>query len=222
MSTIAIIGGTGAQGTGLGYRFARGGHDVIVGSRSEERAIEAATQLDQRLTGSGSVRGALNTKAAEVADLVLLAVPFDALDDLVASLAPQLTGKIVVSCVNPLGFDRAGPYGLNLGSTSAAEMTQALVPDATVVGAFHHLGAVSLMGEKDVLHREDVLVCGDDTAAKAAIVDLAATVTGKLGVDAGPLRLARELELVTAVLISISRRYRVPVGMAVAGLERGA
>ncbi|KQY54445.1 MULTISPECIES: NADPH-dependent F420 reductase [unclassified Nocardioides] len=218
MSTIAIIGGTGPQGKGLGYRFAKGGHDVILGSRSEERAVEAATDLAGRISGNGSVNGAANEKAAEAADLVLLAIPFDGHDDLVASLAPQLAGKVVISCVNPLGFDKRGPYGLDLGPTSAAETAQGLLPDARVVGAFHHLSAVSLVSEADLLDHEDVLVCGDDAESKAAVIELASTVTGKPGVDAGMLRLARQLEPLTAVLISINKRYKVRSGLAVVGI----
>lgn len=218
MSTIAIVGGTGPQGKGLGYRFARGGHDVILGSRSEERAIEAAAELDQRHI-AGSVRGAANARAAEAADMVVLAIPFDGHDELVTELAPDLAGKIVISCVNPLGFDKRGPYGLDLGPTSAAETAQGLVPDARVVGAFHHLSAVTLIGEADVLDHEDVLVCGDDAEAKDAVIELAATVTGKPGVDAGALRLARQLEPLTAVLISVNKRYKVRSGIAVIGLH---
>lgn len=219
MSTIAIVGGTGPQGKGLGYRFAKGGHDVVLGSRSEERATEAAGELDARLTGAGSVRGTVNEKAAEAADLVLLAVPFEGHDGLVAALAPQLAGKVVVSCVNPLGFDKRGPYGLDLGPTSAAESAQALLPDSSVVGAFHHLSAVTLLGAADVLDHEDVLVCGDDVDAKSKVIELAATVTGKPGIDAGALRLARQLEPLTAVLISINKRYKVRSGIAVVGLD---
>jgi NADPH-dependent F420 reductase len=218
MSAIAIIGGTGPQGKGLGYRFAKGGHNVILGSRSEERAIEAAAELDERAI-AGSVRGAANAKAAEAADLVLLAIPFDGHDELVAELAPQLAGKVVISCVNPLGFDKRGPYGLELGPTSAAENAQGLLPDSQVVGAFHHLSAVTLISEAEVLDHEDVLVCGDDGDAKAAVVELAATVTGKPGIDAGALRLARQLEPLTAVLISVNKRYKVRSGIAVVGLD---
>jgi NADPH-dependent F420 reductase len=218
MTTIAVIGGTGPQGKGLGYRFARSGHDVILGSRSEERAVDAAEELDERVAGAGTVRGATNAKAAEASDIVLLAVPFEGHDELVADLAPHLTEKVVVSCVNPLGFDKRGPYGLDLGPTSAAENAQKLVPDAAVIGAFHHLSAVTLSGSADVLDHEDVLVCGDDPEAKAVVIELAATVTGKRGIDAGALRLARQLEPLTAVLISINKRYKVRSGIAVAGL----
>lgn len=218
MSTIAIIGGTGPQGRGLGYRFAKCGHDVVLGSRSEDRAVDAASELDARVT-AGVVRGALNVAAIEAAGLVLLAVPWDGHDDLVRDLAPNLAGKIVISCVNPLGFDKRGPFGLDLGATSAAENAQGMLPDSAVVGAFHHLSAASLLGADDLLDHEDVLVCGDDTEAKAAVMELASAVTGKCGIDAGALRLARQLEPLTAVLISINKRYKVRSGISVAGLH---
>jgi NADPH-dependent F420 reductase len=220
MTTIAVIGGTGPQGRGLGYRFARGGHDIVLGSRSEDRAQEAAGVLDDRLAGGGSIRGALNAKAAEVAEMVLLAVPYDGHQELVANLATELANKVVISCVNPLGFDGHGPYGLDLDGSSAAERTQQEVPTASVVGAFHHLSAASLLGDAEFLDHEDVLVCGDDDAAKLRVLDLAATVTGKPGIDAGALRLARQLEPLTAVLISVNKRYKVRSGISISGLDR--
>jgi NADPH-dependent F420 reductase len=218
MRTIAIIGGTGPQGKGLGYRFAKGGHNVILGSRSAERANDAVTAFRERPV-TGSVRGAANASAADAADLVVLAIPFDGHDDLVAELAPQLFGKVVVSCVNPLGFDKRGPFGLDLGPTSAAESAQALLPDSQVIGAFHHLSAVTLFGDAETLEHEDVLVCGDDERAKGIVMELAATVTGKPGIDAGALRLARQLEPLTAVLIAINKRYKVRSGIAIVGLD---
>ncbi len=221
MSVIAVIGGTGPQGKGLAFRFARRGHEVVLGSRSQERAVIAAAELGERV-GSAAVRGALNAQAAKVADLVVLAVPYDGHDDLVAELAPHLAGKVMISCVNPIGFDKRGPYGLDLGPTSAAETAQRLLPASTVVGAFHHLSAVSLNGNPDLLDHEDVLVCGDDADAKAAVIDLAASVTGRPGIDAGALRLARQLEPLTAVLISINKRYKVRSGISVAGVDHTA
>lgn len=220
MSTVAVVGGTGPQGKGLGYRFARGGHDVVFGSRDDTRAAVAAAEVASRLDGlpAGAVTGTTNAKAADLAELVLLAIPFDGHDDLVASLAPQLAGKVVISCVNPLGFDKRGPYGLDIGATSAAENAQRILPDSAVVGAFHHLSAVTLLGEADALHHEDVLVCGDDPAAKQAVMELASSVTGKAGIDAGALRLARQLEPLTAVLISINKNYKVRSGIGVVGI----
>jgi NADPH-dependent F420 reductase len=164
------------------------------------------------------VTGADNAGAADAAGLVLLAVPYDGHRDLVESLAPRLAGKTVISCVNPVGFDKQGPYGLDVPAGSAAEEAQQLVPDATVVGAFHHVSAVTLWGDAERLDHEDVLVCGDDAEAKAIVVDLAATVTGSPGIDAGALRLARQLEPLTAVLISINKRYKVRSGIKISGL----
>jgi len=221
MSVIAVIGGTGPQGKGLAYRFARGGHEIVLGSRDQERAITAAAELGERVR-SATIRGARNDQAAEAANLVLLAVPYDGHDALVAALAPHLAGKVVISCVNPIGFDKRGPYGLDLGPTSAAESAQRLVPRATVVGAFHHLSAVSLSGDAEFLSHEDVLVCGDDADAKSAVIELAACVTGRPGIDAGALRLARQLEPLTAVLISINKRYKIRSGISVAGVDHAA
>jgi 8-hydroxy-5-deazaflavin:NADPH oxidoreductase len=214
---IAVVGGTGPQGRGLAYRFARHGYDVTLGSRAPERA--AATAEEVRARGvRGSVAGTGNAEAAAAADVVLLAVPFAGHDDLVASLADALTGKLLVSCVNPLGFDAEGPYGLDL-ARSAAETAAAIVPSARVVGAFHHVSAPNLWGRAEFLDHEDVLVCGDDADAKAVVIDLARTVTSRPGVDAGRLRMARQLEPLTAVLISINKRYKTRSGVAISGVQ---
>jgi 8-hydroxy-5-deazaflavin:NADPH oxidoreductase len=216
---IAVVGGTGPQGRGLAYRWARHGHRVVVGSRSAERAEEAAAQIRERLPGA-AVSSATNADAVEGADVVVLAVPYDGHDDLVRSLADRLAGKVVISCVNPLGFDRQGPYGLDVPGGSAAQAAQALAPDARVVGGFHHVSAVTLWGEEDYLEHEDVLVCGDDEEAKAVAVELATAVTSRPGVDAGRLRIARQLETWTAVLISINKRYKTRSGTAISGVPR--
>ena len=218
MSThrIAVIGGTGPQGRGLGYRWARHGHTVVLGSRSAERADAAAAEIRARVPAA-DVSGATNLDALAGADVAVLAVPYDGHDALVAGLADGLAGKVVVSCVNPLGFDKQGPYGLDV-ERSAAESAAALVPDARVVGAFHHVSAPSLWGKADYLDHEDVLVCGDDEDAKAVVIELARAVVGRDGVDAGRLRLARQLEPLTAVLISINKRYKTRSGVAISGI----
>lgn len=214
---IAVIGGTGPQGKGLGYRFARHGHTVVLGSRAAEKAEAAAAELNERLDGS-PVTGASNVDACADADVVLLAVPYDGHDELVATL--PLDGKTVISCVNPLAFDKQGPHGrvVDGGEGSAAESAQRIAPGSTVVGAFHHVSAVTLWGEDDYLDHEDVLVCGDSAEGKAVAIELARSVTGRDGVDAGALRLARQLEPLTAVLISINKKYKIHSGFKVAGL----
>lgn len=215
--TLAVVGGTGPQGKGLAYRFAAAGCRVIIGSRSPERAAETAAAISGR-TGSDRVSGESNEIACAAADIVVLAVPFAGHSDLVSELAPVLAGKIVVSCVNPLGFDKQGPYGLTVEDGSAAEEAQRLVPGARMVGAFHHLSAVTLWGEDAVLSHEDVLVVGDDDLAKAVVGKLAAHITGRPGIDAGALRLARQLEPLTSVLISVNKRHKVTAGIRIAGL----
>jgi 8-hydroxy-5-deazaflavin:NADPH oxidoreductase len=148
--------------------------------------------------------------------MVVLAVPYDGHDALVTTLREVVVGKIVISCVNPLGFDKAGAFGLDVWQGSAAEAAAALLPQSTVVGAFHHLSAVTLITDAP-LH-EHVLVCGDDKAAKQVVIELARAVTRRPGVDAGRLRLARQLEPLTAVLISVNRNYKTHSGIRITGL----
>lgn len=218
---IAVIGGTGPQGKGLGYRFARHGHAVVLGSRAAEKAEAVADEVSQRLegvAGAGPVSGAANADACRDADVVLLAVPYDGHDELVATL--PLEGRTVISCVNPLAFDKRGAHGqvIDGGEGSAAESAQRLAPDAEVVGAFHHVSAINLWSEDEFLGEEDVLVVGDSVEAKAVAIELARCVTGRDGVDAGKLRLARQLEPLTAVLISINRKYKTHSGIRISGL----
>jgi 8-hydroxy-5-deazaflavin:NADPH oxidoreductase len=218
---IAVIGGTGPQGKGLGYRFARHGHTVVLGSRAAEKAVPVAAEVSDRLAGfegAGEVTGAANADACGDADVVLLAVPYDGHDELVGTL--PLADKVVVSCVNPLAFDKTGPYGrvIDGGEGSAAESAQRIAPEAQVVGAFHHVSAVTLWGDEDYLPDEDVLVCGDSAEAKQVVMELARCVTGRDGVDAGRLRLARQLEPLTAVLISINKKYKTHSGVRISGL----
>ena len=218
MEPVAVIGGTGPQGSGLALRLALAGHRVFLGSRSLERATAKAAEL----SGAGGVciEPVSNEDAVRAAEIVLLAIPYDGHDDLVAELAPMLSGKVVITCVNPLAFDRSGPVGL-LAGTSAAEATQKLVPDAAVVGAFHHLSAVALNDPSVSLADHTVMVCADDEDAADRVAALAASVTGRTGVCVGALRLARHLEPLTAVLISTNRRYRAHSGIAMAAVPEG-
>jgi NADPH-dependent F420 reductase len=217
---IAVMGGTGPQGKGLALRFAQHGHTVVLGSRAAEKAVAAAEEVTGRLTGPAAVEvtGATNADACTDADVVLLAVPYDGHDELVATL--PLAGKTVVSCVNPLAFDKRGAHGrvIDGGEGSAAESAQRIAPEATVVGAFHLVSAVTLWSDAEYLDEEDVLVCGDSAEGKQVAIELARCVTGRDGIDAGKLRLARQLEPLTAVLISINRKYKVHSGIRISGL----
>ena len=137
---VGVLGGTGDQGRGLAYRLASAGNPVIIGSRHAERAEAAAAEL-----GGGAIRGLANVDAAREADVVIVAVPYEGHRDLLAALAGPLAGKIVIDCVNPLGFDQRGAFPLPVPEGSAAQQAAAVLPDSQVVGAFHHVSAVVLL-----------------------------------------------------------------------------
>lgn len=199
-------------------RFAHAGYTVILGSRDHERATKAANDLNSKLPSGTRVSGAENEPAARAADLAILAVPYDGHEDLVAKLRKSVIGKLVVTCVNAIAFDAQGPYALEVPGGSAAEETAALLPDSQVVAAFHHLSAINLLKHPDALHDQDILVCGDDEKARAQVIALCRTITGRSGVDAGRLRMARQLEALTATLISINKRYKIHSGIRITGL----
>jgi NADPH-dependent F420 reductase len=209
--TIGILGGTGDQGRGLAHRFALAGHPVIIGSRSAERAAAAA----QGLGAGPRIRGMVNAAAAAAADVVIVAVPWDGHGELLASLAAPLAGKIVIDCVNPLGFDQRGAYPLAVAEGSAAQQAAAVLPDSVVVGAFHHVSAVLLLDAAVPSVDLDVLVLGDDRQATDLVQALAARIPGARGVYAGRLRNCGQVEALTANLVSINRRYKAHAGLRV-------
>lgn len=222
IETIGVIGGTGAQGKGLALRLANAGYPVVVGSRDSERARITAKELLAELPRDAEARvaGASNHEAAGQASVVLIATPWDASPTSHAWLAPHALDKVVISCVNPLGFDAHGPYGLDVSAGSAAEHIAMQLPDARVAGAFHHVAADRLVNLNLPLDEEDVLVASDDLTALMKACELADAVTGNRGVDAGPLRSCRILEPLTAVLISINVGYRSHSGVAICNLVR--
>jgi NADPH-dependent F420 reductase len=204
--SIGILGGTGDQGRGLARRFALAGNPVIIGSRSAERAAKAA----QALGGELGVRGMANADAAESADIVIVAVPWDGHGALLASLVAPLAGKIVIDCVNPLAFDERGCYPLAVAEGSAAQQAAAVLPDSVVVGAFHHVSAVLLLDPAVGTVDLDVLVLGDDRQATDLVQAVAARIPGVRGVYAG-----RQVEALTANLVSINRRYKAHAGLRI-------
>jgi NADPH-dependent F420 reductase len=210
---VGILGGTGPQGRGLARRLAAAGHTVVLGSRDAERAGSVAASL----ADAGEVSGAGNEQAA-AADLVIVTVPYDGHAGLLTSLAEPLAGKIVVDCVNPLGFDSHGPYVLSVEAGSAAQEAQALLPRSTVIAAFHHVSAVLLEDPAVERVEGDVLVLGEDRDAVAVVCDLATAIPGARGVYAGRLRLAAQVEGMTANLIAVNRRYKTHAGLSVTGL----
>jgi NADPH-dependent F420 reductase len=207
---VGLVGGTGALGRGLAHRLSRAGHGVRVGSRDAARAAAIAQSL-----GPG-VAGVTNRGACD-ADLVMVAVPWHGHDRALTSLRGALVGRLVVDCVNPLGFDEKGPYALPVDAGSATQRAQELLPESVVVGAFHHVSAELLAG--DTTLDCDVLVVGDDRDAVGRVIEVVDTIAGLRGIHAGRLRNAAQVEALTANLIAINRRYRVQSGVRVSGLD---
>ncbi len=215
MTTIGFLGGTGDQGRGLARRFALAGHDVIIGSRDAERAARVAGELAATLSGGGRVSGAANVDVAREATIVVVAVPWEGHAALLGGVAEQLAGKVVVDCVNPLGFDGKGAFALDVEEGSAAQQAAALLPGSRVVAAFHHVSAVLLLDPAVDRVDTDVLVLGDDREATDTVQALAGEVPGMRGIYAGGLRNAGQVEALTANLISVNRRYKAHAGVRV-------
>ncbi|MFC7939665.1 NADPH-dependent F420 reductase [Streptomyces sp. SID6013] len=206
---VGVLGGTGPQGKGLAYRLAKAGQKVIVGSRAAERAEAAAEEI-----GYG-VEGADNAETARRSDVVIVAVPWDGHAKTLESLRAELAGKLVVDCVNPLGFDKKGAYALKPDEGSAAEQAAALLPDSRVAAAFHHLSAVLLQDPEVDEIDTDVMVLGEARADVEIVQALAGRVAGMRGVFAGRLRNAHQVESLVANLISVNRRYKAHAGLRV-------
>jgi NADPH-dependent F420 reductase len=217
-TVIGILGGTGDQGRGLARRLALAGHRVLIGSRSEERARAAAAELSTEAGGAGEtgeVQGMTNSDTARNADVVIAAIPWEGHGELLSSLAAELSGKIVIDCVNPLAFDARGAYSLPVAEGSAAEQAAGALPDSRVVAAFHHVSAKLLLDPEVAAIDLDVLVLGDDREATDVVQALAARIPGMRGVYAGRLRNAGQVEALTANLVSINRRYKAHAGLRV-------
>jgi NADPH-dependent F420 reductase len=212
---VGVLGGTGAQGKGLAYRFALAGQEVLLGSRDAERAKGVADELTTQLPDGRSVRGAANEDVAAQADVVIVAVPWDGHGKTLESLRDALVGKIVVDCVNPLGFDKQGAYALEVPEGSAAQQAAAILPESRVTASFHHVSAVLLADPTVDSIDTDVLVLGDDREATDLVQALAGRIAGVRGIYAGRLRNAHQVEAFTANLISVNRRYKAHAGIRV-------
>ncbi|MGW5678057.1 NADPH-dependent F420 reductase [Streptomyces sp. NPDC003860] len=206
---VGVLGGTGDQGRGLAYRLAKAGQKVIIGSRAAERAEAAAAEL-----GLG-VEGADNSECARRSDVVIVAVPWDGHAKTLQALRDDLVGKLVIDCVNPLGFDKKGAYALKPDEGSAAEQAAALLPESRVTAAFHHLSAVLLQDESIDEIDTDVMVLGESRADTDLVQALAGRIPGMRGVFAGRLRNAHQVESLVANLISVNRRYKAHAGLRV-------
>lgn len=218
--TVGIIGGTGDQGRGLAYRFARAGQTVLIGSRLSGRAEQAAQEIAMLpdVPVGAVISGAGNDEVARRSDVVVIAVPWDGHAATVAALAGPLAGKIVIDCVNPLGFDKQGPYALRVEEGSAVQQAAGLLPGSRVCAAFNHVSA-PLLADPEVDRIDlDVLICTEDRELVAVVAALAARIPGMRGIYAGRLRNAHQIEAFTANLIAINKRYKAHAGIRVTDL----
>lgn len=216
LSPIAVIGGTGHEGSGLALRWAAAGLDVIIGSRQAARAAQAAAQVNDRL-GRSAARGMENAMAAAAAQMVVLTVPYSAHADTLTAIRDAVQGKVLVDVTVPLRPPKVSRVWIPEGRSASEEAQALLGPGVRVVCAFQNISAEHLQ-DLDHTIDSDVLVCGDDATAKAAALELAARA-GMRGIDAGPLQNAVVVEGLTAVLIGINLRYKVKgAGVRITGL----
>jgi NADPH-dependent F420 reductase len=214
---IAVLGGTGQEGSGLAFRWAHAGHRVILGSRDAGKAAAAAAQLSARLAPC-KVEGRSNREAAAQADVVVLTVPYAAQRQTVEDVREQLAGKILIDVTVPLVPPKVSRVHLPEGGSAVAAMQQLLGEATRVVSAFQHVSAHYL---SDLSHDIacDVLVCGDDRDAREVAVRLAGDA-GLRGLHAGPLANSAATEALTSVLIAINRHYKVPAaGLRITGVK---
>ena len=223
LPTIPIVGGTGALGAGLALRWARAGAPIVLGSRSAERAEEAAAKLREKVPGA-QIEGALNEDAAREAETVIISVPFRSQSETMTHLKGVLRpGQLVVDATVPLAAAVSGKATRSLGvwQGSAAQQAQEMVPEGvTVIAALHTVGAPTLADPEAELD-EDVLVCGDRKTDKARVARLIELIPGLRPVNAGALEMARIVEQLTPMLISINIRYKAHAGIQLTGLPDG-
>ncbi len=212
---IAILGGTGPEGAGLGLRWLKAGHAIMIGSRDAGRAQAKADEL--RAQAGGEVRGMINAEAARAGELVVLALPYAGLAKTLPDVKDACQGKVVVSAVVPLTFGGARLFTPPPIGSAAEEAQQLLGPGARVVAAFHHIAAHELVALDRPIDC-DLILCGDDPGAKQVVAELGSSM-GLRVLDVGPLSNAGALEGITALLATINRRYKLKnAGIKITGL----
>ena len=215
---IGILGGSGKEGSGLAFRWALKGHDVVIGSRSADKAVAVAAELNQLLDGKGRVRGAANQDAAREAAVVVLTVPYAAQIATAMAVRELLAGKILIDVTVPLMPPKVDRVQLPNGESAVLALQRALGDSVKVVSAFQNVSATHL---KEAAHAVDcdVLVCGDSADAREVVVGLAHEA-GLRAWHAGVLANSVATEALTSVLIAINKRYKVAgAGIRITGVE---
>lgn len=214
---IGIVGGTGREGRGLALRWAAKGHEIVLGSRDAARAKDKARELAAELPDGGErITGASNEEAAGAGEVALLTVPYAAHADTLRSVRAALAGRILVDITVPLQPPKVTQVHLPQGTSAALEAQALLEPSTRVVATLHHVSSAHL-GDPGHAIDCDVLVCGDDEAARTVVIGLLGDL-GLRGLDAGALRNAVALESLTPVLLHLNRKYKTNTGIRITGL----
>jgi NADPH-dependent F420 reductase len=218
-STIAVIGGTGAEGSAIALRLGHAGYRVIIGTRDSAKGARVTTELNKLLDG-GAIEFTGNARAAASADIVILTVPYAAQEVTVQDMRAALDGKILIDATAPLVPPKVGNVQLPLGGSAVARIQGMLGDKVRVVSAFQNVAAHKLRQlEADV--QCDVLVCGDDAEARSVARDLIMRM-GLRALDAGPICNSAAAEALTSLLIFLNRKYKVTgAGIRITGLEGG-
>jgi len=219
-NAIPIIGGTGALGYGLALRWAKAGRAVVIGSRSEERAAEAARKIAE-LVPDAEVEGLPNEAAAAQGPVVFLTVPFRAQSENLNNLREALEpGQLLVDCTVPLAAAISGKATRTLGvwQGSAAQQAQEMAPEGVTVVAALHTVSAPILADPAAELAEDVLLCGDRKGDKTKVAELVEAIDGLRAVNAGALEMARIVEQLTAMMISINARYKTHAGIRITAL----
>ena len=215
---LGFLGGTGEEGKGLAFRLALAGESVMIGSRDEARAVEAASEVND-LLGKQVAIGANNLQTAEESDIVFVTVPYSAQAMLLGDVGQYLRSKIVIDVIAPMSFVRGvGAQAINIENGSAAEEAQELVPESFVVSAFQNVSAAELV-LPNIPMIGDVLVCGDDKDSKQRVMELVCLIDKLKPVDGGMLFNSKYVEQITPLLVNINRLYKTHSGIHITGLE---
>ena len=220
MTTIAVVGGTGAEGSAIALRLGHAGFRVIIGTRDSSRGARISEELNGIL-GRSVIEFATNDAATRAAELVILTVPYNVQVSIVKALSPVLERKILIDATVPLLPPKVSSVQLPSGGSAVAAVQQMLGDKVRVISAFQNVAAHKL---RDLAADVgcDVLVCGDDAGARAVALELIAKM-GLRGLDAGPICNSAAAEALTSILIFLNRKYKVPgSGIKITGLDDAA
>ncbi len=215
--TVAVLGGTGKEGKGLAYRWSKAGYRVVIGSRTTEKAIAAASEIVQLLDGASSTVGMTNLEAAQQANIVVLTVPYEAHRATLESVKDALKGKILVDVTVPIGA-KAHKVQMPTAGSAAQEAKQILGEEVEVTAAFQNISHELLLNDEDV--ECDVLVTGTSKDARIETLKLV-EAAGLTGWDAGPIENSVVIEGLTSVLININKKYgSTHAGIKITGVSK--